>query len=92
MLHTRKLRHDVDASELRLNRSVASGKGANGAVVVQLTGAGKVKQIEIDQKALSLPISDEQVGVLGEAVAEAVEAALAKQRRRVSRELETLIG
>lgn len=82
------LARDVSSAELRLGRAVATGKSEDGTVSVTLTGNGKVKSIELDGKELGL--DDEQVATVGEAVAQAIEAALAKQGRKVRRELEKI--
>jgi DNA-binding protein YbaB len=78
----------VTEAESRLMRSVATGRSNEGVVTVQLGGNGKVKGVELDHEALG--ISEELAAKIGDAFKEATEAALAKQGRRVRRELQQL--
>ena len=85
---TRKLSSQVTSAEQRLERSVATGKSAEQTISVQINGRGVVKSIEIDASAFKL--SDKQVEAVGEAMVQAIDGALSKQRRRVDRELDKL--
>jgi DNA-binding protein YbaB len=78
----------VTEAESRLMRSVATGRSNEGTVTVQLSGNGKVKEVELDHEELG--ISEQQASAIAAAFGEATDAALAKQGRRVRRELQQL--
>lgn len=78
----------VTEAESRLMRSVATGRSNEGVIIVQLSGNGKVKSVEIDHEELG--ITEEQAAQAAAAFKEATEAAMAKQGRRVRSELKKL--
>lgn len=69
-------------------RSVATGRSGDDRVAVQLGGNGKVRSVELDHEALG--ITEEQAAAISSAFVEATDAALAKQGRRVRRELQKI--
>lgn len=87
---TRSLRQEVNSAEDRLRRSSASGKNAAETITVKVSGRGQLVKVEVQADAYGL--SDRRKKDLESAIAEAVNAALAKQRRRVERELSKLMS
>jgi len=75
--------------EDRLRRSTAAGKNSAETVSARVDGQGRLN-VEIDAAAFGL--DDKGKIALENAVAEAANAALAKQRRRVSKEIGKLVN
>jgi len=86
---TKTLSEEIVNTEAKLLRSTSAGRSTDQTVSARVSGRGQLTELEIDTEAYGL--SEKKSAELAQAITEAVDAALLKQRRRVEKELNRLV-